>query len=127
MSVLSCNVGCGDCPFALRLLCRRLLAGRTEERRHDNERYRAQINEGLEVLLQDAFGQRDVAAQLGLSLRLRVRSQDVLGHEADPLRVNSIRFLPSSTNPPSMTFGDDVRAFPEVIGDDVGLAVFHCA
>jgi len=66
---------------------------------------RPQINEGLQVLLQDTFWQFQVAAQRWLGLRLCMGSEDVLGHDGDPLRVNSIFFLPSSTYPLSMIFG----------------------
>src|SRR5208282_1661755 len=41
--------------FRAGLLRGGLLAGRTEERRHNHQQYRAQINEGLEVFLQDTF------------------------------------------------------------------------
>src|SRR6202034_4571904 len=92
-------------PCRAGLLRGRLLARRTEERRHNHEQCRTQINERLEVLLQDAFGQFQVASQRWLGLRLCVGSKGVFDHEGDPLRVNSIRFLPSSTYPLSMIFG----------------------
>jgi hypothetical protein len=46
-----------------------------------------------------------VAAQRWFGLRVCVGSEDVLGHDGDPLRVNSIRFFPRSTYPLSMIFG----------------------
>ncbi len=97
-------------PLGRALSCRCLLvAGGTEECRHNHQQCRTQINEGLEVFLQDAFWQRQVAAQCWLcwwaGVCLCVRSKVVVGHHSYPFRVKLIRFLPSSTYPSSMTFG----------------------
>ena len=75
-------------PFRSGLLRGRLLARRTEERRHDYEQCRSQIDERLEVLLQDALRLIQKAAQCWLDLRVGlwpglrvcVRSTVVLSH-----------------------------------------------
>src|SRR5260370_13173150 len=91
------------------MLCRRFLAGRPEECRHNHEQRCTEINEGLEVFLQDAFWQLQVVAQRWLRFRVGLRfgvgSKDVFGHGGYPLRVDSIFFLPSSTYPLPLIFG----------------------
>lgn len=86
-------------PLAGSLLCGRLLPGGAEKRRHNYQEHRTQIYEGLEILLQNALWQVEVAPQCRLRLhgfRL-VGGSESIGHGRYPLRVNSIRFFPSST------------------------------
>ena len=93
--------GLGRLTFLGGLLRRRLLAGRAEDCRHDHEQRRAKIDKGLEVLLQHALGLIGRMPQLRLklrpSVRIWLRSKNVLGHDSYPFRVKSMRFLPSST------------------------------
>ena len=92
-------------PFGGSLLRGRFLPRGTEKRCHDHQQRRAQIDERLDVLLQDALGLLQKPAQRGFDLRFGVRSTVVLGHGSYPLRVKLIFFLPSSTYPSSITFG----------------------
>ena len=71
----------------------RALAGGAEDRGCDHQHGNADVDEDLEVPLQNP-------------LRLRLVADEFLVcHDAYPFRVNSMRFLPSSTYPLSMTFG----------------------
>ncbi|MEI9979990.1 MAG: hypothetical protein WDN23_13515 [Edaphobacter sp.] len=99
------NHGLWRLILASGLLSRRLLAGRTKDGRDNHQQGRAEIHEGLEVLLQYALRLDVRMPQLRLGLRLYWRNDIVFGHDAYPFRVKSIRFLPSSTYPLSMTFG----------------------
>jgi len=91
------NHGLRRLAFASRLLPRRLLAGRAEDRRHNNQQGRAEVHEGLEVLFEHSLRLDVRMPQLRLGLRLHWRNDIVLCHDAYPFRVKSIRFLPSST------------------------------
>jgi len=100
-------------PFGGGLLCRRLLSGRAEERRHQSPAMRPpdkRRSSGSSA--KTPFAVLGCGRNVGSACGLCGEWKTFLGHDGDPLRVNPMRFLPSSTYPLSMIFRDDVRSFP---------------
>lgn len=80
-----------------RLVSRRLASSSAEGRSRNYQGCCRQIQQGLQILLNDAFWIAPQAPQFRLIGHNLRRTADGLRHTNYPFRVNSSRFLPSST------------------------------